>query len=348
MVDVHKRHGNYNGDPKQFYSGLEAQLQVLGSVVDGLDRLTNTTAIIEDESALIRRVKDFGRNRNSDFIVYYLLKRFVIDEETRRDGSLRPELHRQLVLTIALRYLKILHHQTRFRGTELKPQFDILAALKASSGASAHLRSGRLDEDLMLYTCIADSCEQPPRLFANVSEWESHMRQRHGNGWMRSITPPLSLFCAKNHHPMWFDGKEDLAYHVHEYHPDIVDNYAFDLFKQSRCQKREVYELRQTAIWISSRCPTLSKRVADQMSEIGLMFIENLPRNGSNGEHDTVDAEHGDETSDAESDTIDASSWEFDIKETDPFYDPPLIRQDQPSQPSRYRTLQKAAEPSSS
>ncbi|KAL7819527.1 hypothetical protein V8C44DRAFT_318370 [Trichoderma aethiopicum] len=80
-----------------------------------------------------------------------------------------------------------------------------------------------LARDVQPYVCISEECKQPPRFFAHLDDWESHMQTMHTPDWARRIHT-LTWYCEidtcnENAARSEFTRKEDFIQHFSTAHP---------------------------------------------------------------------------------------------------------------------------------
>ncbi|PTB59237.1 hypothetical protein M431DRAFT_298062 [Trichoderma harzianum CBS 226.95] len=79
-----------------------------------------------------------------------------------------------------------------------------------------------IDQDIEPYVCISEECKQPPRFFAHIQDWETHMHIKHGVDWARNIHA-ITWCCEMDHSEenvdkKIFDDKSDFIHHLSTAH----------------------------------------------------------------------------------------------------------------------------------
>ncbi|KAI1744743.1 caspase domain-containing protein [Xylaria scruposa] len=93
------------------------------------------------------------------------------------------------------------------------------------------------EQDLKLYTCISETCVEPPQLFVRFHEWRQHMDEKHSTDWMSEIHKPLGWCCDIEHDDKNFNNEDEYDQHVQEIHPGN-ESERFELKKWSELQRK--------------------------------------------------------------------------------------------------------------
>jgi hypothetical protein len=86
--------------------------------------------------------------------------------------------------------------------------------------------SHHLDQDLKLYTCLSETCAEPPQLFIRFQEWSQHMDEHHSTNWIEEVHKPLGWCCDVEHNDLYFEDEDEYDRHVQETHPEYVAEKA--------------------------------------------------------------------------------------------------------------------------